>query len=176
MVSGPGNMDSIKKAAGEGVIQGGVKGAMKKNNPGGIWVEAKAAGHVSSGSQQVAYEGTLKYPVDDIPNGHTSGTPNIDYGKVGKETLEGAAEGMQSDKKWSGTVHIEGETEYTTTYIENGNPVGEVTGKAPYTTDVKVEGETEYTTTYIENGNPVGEVTGKAPYTTDVKVEGELQK
>ena len=30
MVSGPGNMDSIKKAAGEGVIQGGVKGAMKK--------------------------------------------------------------------------------------------------------------------------------------------------
>ena len=104
-------------------------------------MEAKASGHVSSGSQQVAYEGTSKYPVDDIPTGHTSGTPNIDYGKVGKETLEGAAEGMQSDKKWSGTVHIEGETEYSSTNYDNGKPVGEVTGKAPYTTDVKVEGE-----------------------------------
>ncbi len=30
MLSGPGNMDSIKKAAGEGAIQGGVKGAMKR--------------------------------------------------------------------------------------------------------------------------------------------------
>ena len=140
MVSGPSNMDSIKKAAGEGVIQGGVKGAMKKNNPGGIWVEAKAAGHVSSGSQQVAYEGTLKYSLNDIPTGHTSGTPNIDYGKVAKETLEGAAEGIKPD----GAVHYEGETEYSSTNYDNGKPVGEVTGKVPYTTDVKVEGETEY--------------------------------
>ena len=43
MVSGPNNADSINNAAGKGFILGGFKGMMK-NNPGGIWVEAKASG------------------------------------------------------------------------------------------------------------------------------------
>lgn len=138
MVSGPNNADSILKAAAGGAIRGG-NPKIAQYNPGGIFLDAKDSGHVTMGG--VEYEGTIAYPQEHIASGETSGRPDIDYGRVGKETLEGAAEGMQSDKKWSGTVHIEGETEYSSTNYDNGKPVGEVTGKVPYTTDVKVEGE-----------------------------------